>query len=69
MGELEPRLLRFDPADWPDEDGLVDVDEAHARWDEARREWASRARSLADINALYGEGYEPPYVLDPRVGS
>jgi len=53
---LFERLVHYREADWasPDE------------WDEARKAWGRRARSIDEINALYPSDLVMPPTPDPR---
>jgi len=49
-------LVHYREADWASPDD----------WDEARKAWARRARSLDEINALYPIDLVMPPTPDPR---
>jgi hypothetical protein len=56
--EVPEALLHYRAADWPDP----------REWSRARRAWLRRhARTLEDVNRLYGPDVEFPPDTDPRV--
>ncbi|GEM_PF-5994531 len=73
---LPDNLLRFRVEDWPVTSppgpwsSMTRQEWAEVRgrtlWAQARREWARRAGSLEALNALYGPGFDPGAVPDPR---
>jgi hypothetical protein len=56
--QVPDRLLRYRAEEWPDP----------REWSRARRAWLrTHARTLADVNRLYGPGVVFPPGTDPRI--
>jgi hypothetical protein len=56
--QVPERLLRYRPGDWP----------SPLEWSRERRAWLRRhARTVGDVDRLYGPDVEFPPEVDPRV--
>jgi len=52
---------------WIEQGHSADPVQAALDWERARDEWTRGARSLDEINALFGPGFDSGPQVDPRV--
>ena len=52
---------------WNLEGRSPDATRAREEWDRARDEWVRNASTLEASNAIYGPGFDPGPVPDPRI--
>ena len=64
-GGVPPAYLLSLPV-WIAQGHSADPMQAALDWERARDEWTRGARSLDEINALYGPGFDPGPQVDPR---